>query len=51
MSAKHKLNAAYMSGSFLIAILVGAFFQSTAIALGSLAFLVFMDFVAGNIRK
>ena len=51
MSAKHKLNAAHMTGSCLVAIMLGVIFQSALIALGAMVFLLSMDLVGGNIRR
>ncbi|QVL30260.1 hypothetical protein KIH39_15510 [Telmatocola sphagniphila] len=51
MGAKQKLNAAHLTGTALVAILIGVIFHSTAIALGAFAFLLVVDYVSGNIRR
>jgi hypothetical protein len=50
MRAREKLNAAFVTGSLCIAGLLGLVTGSGTVFLGSLAVLVVLDLVVGNIR-
>jgi hypothetical protein len=51
MTAKHKLNAAHLTGSLFVALLLGAATNSaTVFVLGAIALLV-AGFLAGDIRR
>ena len=50
MSARRKLNAAFLTGGLLLAGLVGAATGSWAVAAGTLAAAVALDVYVGNIR-
>jgi len=50
MSARHKLNAAYATGSLLLAALIGGMAQSMVVFVVALVVLLSLDFVACNIR-
>ena len=50
MSARQRLNAAYASGSLLLAALIGGAVQSMTVFVVTLVALLILDLVAGNIR-
>ena len=50
MSARHKLNAAYATGSLLLAALIGGAAQSTTVFWVALGALLVLNLVAGDIR-
>jgi hypothetical protein len=50
MSARHKLNAAYATGSLLLAALIGGAAQSVVVFVVALVALMVLDLIAGNIR-
>ena len=50
MSARHRLNAAYASGSLSLAALIGGAVQSMTVFVVTLVALLILDLVAGNIR-
>jgi hypothetical protein len=49
-SARHRLNAAYASGSLSLAALIGGAVQSMTVFVVTLVALLILDLVAGNIR-
>jgi hypothetical protein len=50
MTARHRLNAAYATGSLIIAALIGGAVQSTTVFVIALGALLCLNLVAGDIR-
>ena len=50
MSARHKLNAAFITGGLILAALAGAATGSWAVAGGVFALAIVLDVYCGNIR-
>ena len=51
MSARHKLNSAYLTGSAIIAAILGAMAGSWLVFVVTFAMLAALDMHAGNIRR